>query len=77
MLQYFFFIIYEWAQQARVFVPGKPLQPSLLYVSKIGYPLYTLQHTNRPNKLESFITLGWKDLSEETLQLIVPFYSLL
>jgi hypothetical protein len=27
-------VIYEWAELARVFVPGKPFQPSLMFASK-------------------------------------------
>jgi hypothetical protein len=32
----FFFVSYERAKKARVFVPGKPFQPSLMYLSKDG-----------------------------------------
>ncbi len=29
------FVTYEWAHYARVFVPGKPFQPSVLYHSSL------------------------------------------
>ncbi len=29
-----FFVTYEWAEYAGVFVPGRPLQPSVMFVSK-------------------------------------------
>jgi hypothetical protein len=35
----FFFVTYEWAKQARVFVPGRPFQPRQMFASKGGdYP---------------------------------------
>jgi len=39
-----FFVTCEWAQQARVFVPGKPYQQSLMFVGKAGaFPSETPQ----------------------------------
>jgi hypothetical protein len=37
-----FFVTYEWAQKARVFVPEKPLQPNLMKHLLIG-PIHQLQ----------------------------------
>jgi hypothetical protein len=33
---FIFFVIYEWAQKAGSFVPFRPFQPSLMFVSKAG-----------------------------------------
>jgi hypothetical protein len=45
-LQHFiFFVTYELAQQARVFVTSKPFQPSLIFKGKAGaYP--GVEHLN-------------------------------
>jgi hypothetical protein len=33
---FIFFETYKWSQNARVFVHGKPFQPSLMFASKVG-----------------------------------------
>ncbi len=32
----FLFITYKWTEKARVFGPGKPFQPGLMFASKAG-----------------------------------------
>ncbi len=63
-IQHFiFFLTYKWAQQARVIVPGKPFQPSLMFLSKAR-----AYHSEVPSTLEQApclptnIRLGWKGL---------------
>jgi hypothetical protein len=34
VLKLFFFVTYEWAKEAEVFVSGRPLQPNLTFVCK-------------------------------------------
>ncbi len=43
-----------------MFVPGKPLQPSLVFVSDAG--AYPSEAPSRPEALTTNIRLGWKSL---------------
>ncbi len=59
-------VIYGFLLYSRVFVPGKPLQPSLMFAGK-AQPTQ-VKHLSgallkgRPLALPANIRLGWKDL---------------
>ncbi len=69
----FFFVTYEWAQKSRLFVHGKPFQPSLMFVGKgrslprvkqfkdalLGLALQSLESIKREENLVGKNTLAY------------------
>jgi hypothetical protein len=59
-------VIYGFSRKARVFVPGKPLQPCLMFVVKAGAYLreapFRWSTLGRPLALPTNIRLGWRGL---------------
>ncbi len=55
-----FSVIYKWGQKARVLIPGKPFQPSVMKHSSLLGPSITYGPSCLSNQLENTILLAYK-----------------